>query len=227
MNFIKPQSLKCHWYNPLPVLFIALLFIGCNPKPDACVEVSPKVLQLGEVTTITDCSTNGNSSELKTGEGGSFSEIDSKQWFYITPGSYNVTLKTYSKNGNKDDKSVQQIKVLPPDSTILYKKWRLSKVELREELFVNPSINIYENLLVETDTLNEVYSLRGDSMFVQHYSDNFNLFLNDYKMDYQYSTASLVVGNENYEIVSFTSTNMVWKGPFYKGYSLLYLSTEN
>lgn len=224
MNFIKPQNLKCLWYNLLPTFFIAVLFIGCNPKPKACIDVSSTVLQLGEVTTITDCSTNGNNNELKTGEGGSFSEIETKEWFYITPGSYNVVLKTYSKNGNKDDKSVQQIRVLPPDSNVLYKKWRLSSVELREELYVNPSINIYENLLVGSDTLNEVYTLRGDSMFVQHYSDNFNLFLNDYKMEYQNNSASIIVGNEKYEIVSFTSTSMVWKGPYYKGYSLLYLS---
>lgn len=221
LNSIKLPSLKCLWFS-LGATTI-LLSTACNRKPDACIEVNPITVQLGEKLTISDCTTLRFNNEIKTGEGGSFSDIESMVWSYSTPGSYFITLRAFSKRGNKSDEILQQVRVYSPDSLKVYGKWNLYSIELREQLFVDPSINIFENELIETDTLDEDYTLRGDSIFIKHHRENFNLYLNEYEMKYDQSKATIKIGEVNYEIASFTDDEMIWKGSYFKGYSLLYL----
>ncbi|MBD77690.1 MAG: hypothetical protein CL840_01960 [Crocinitomicaceae bacterium] len=201
-----------------------VLSSACNRKPLSCVEASPNTVQLGQETVITDCSENSFNNELKTGEGGNFSNITSKTWSYFRPGTYNISLKAFSKRGNKDDTYYQNIHVVPPDSNKVKGRWRLTTFEQREQLFVDYSINLFENPLILRDTLDETYTITGDSLFVKHDTESFLLFLNEYAIDYDYQNATIQAGESFFEIVLFEDTRMVWKGSYVKGYSLLYLS---
>lgn len=222
LNFIKPLSLKCLWCSPL--VFLLILMSGCNRQPKACVTATPNTIELGHQTTISDCSEFSFNNELKTGEGGNFSNITNKSWTYYRPGRYNISLKAFSKKGNKDETSYQYIVVLPPDSNLIRGKWRLNIIEQREQLFVDNSVGLFDNPVVDSDTLNEIYNITLDSIFVTHNIDNFLLFLNEYPMSYDYENASMNVDNRLFEIVVFEETSMVLKSSYFKGYSLLYLT---
>jgi len=222
LNFTRPLNLKCHWFN-LGLLLI-IITSGCNRQPKACVSATPNTVTLGQETTISDCSEHSYNNELKTGEGGNFSNITSMKWVYNRPGTYNINLKAFSKKGTKDETTYQNIIVIPPDSNAIRGKWRLTRIELREQLFVDNSIGLFENPSVDSDTLDEVYTITSDSIFVKHNIDNFLLFLNEYPMVYNYKEASIIVDNRLMEIVVFEETSMIWKSSYFKGYSLLYLT---
>ena len=222
LNFIRLQNLRCCSYS---AFLFALLFLGsCNREPVPCISIEPNTIQLGQETTISDCSEHSFNNELKTGEGGNFSNITSMEWAYNRPGTYQISLKTFSKKGNKDATEIQYIVVSPPDSNKIKGRWKLTVIEQREQLFVDNSLGLFENKLVNSDTLNETYSITLDSLFVKHDIDNFLLFLNAYEMEYDYKNATIKVNNSLFEIVVFEENTMIWKGSFVKGYSLLYLT---
>lgn len=219
MNFIKHRSLKCLWFSLLSVS----LFLACNRQPESCVSVSTTRVNIGDKVTISDCSERSFNNQLQTGDGASFADVSSKEWRYYKPGTFNAGVIAYSKKGDKRDISKTQVIVSAPELNEIEGTWQLVKSEQREQLFVDPNDDLFKTKLIKTDTMNEVYKITSDSIFVSHNISTSLLFLNQYKMDYNPSLGSISLDSLSFDLIRLSANEMVWKGYYFKGYSLNYL----
>ncbi len=216
MNFIPLRSLKYSF-----ILCAGLALAACNREPDACVISSDSQLLVGELIRVNDCSKFGFDNVIEMGNGAKFSNQKSLSYRYFTGGDFRISLTAFSKKSNKKNTAETGVSVFYPTPTQIRGKWTLTKVETREQLQVDPSISLFALPIDSSRTFNEKYDITADSIFVEHGGEEFYLF--QFKNGYTYENGALLINQNTFPIVSFTSTNMVLQGPYFKGFELLYL----
>lgn len=218
MSSTTPLSLKC---SIGLLLGVVLLTLGCNRKPNACVEVDQIVARVGESVTIRDCSKRGFDQVIDCGNGARFNGKSTLKYQYHYPGNYEISVISRSKKGNKVATSATGIRIIGPAHKEIEGKWQLEKVELREQLEVDPKLSVFDYQLEKVTAYNEIYTITADSIFVDHQSSDFYLF--EFKLKYSFEDDLLQINNNNFSVVSYTTTSMVLSGPYFKGFELLYL----
>lgn len=114
----------------LPALFFAATafwMAGCQKTPEACFTPTFSSAIIGKTIAFKNCTEDGVSYRWDFGDGGS-SEQPTPIHAYTSKGTYTVTLKAFSENGNKADETTQ---------TILIGEKYLTKVEVSSVSFLD------------------------------------------------------------------------------------------
>jgi len=101
------------------ILFITIsliILIGCSkeesePDPLACFTLSSTSVDLNEVITSSNCSSNAFSYLWNDG-GGNQSTLKEPTFYYSEPGNYLITLTVYSESGKKQNTAQQSVIVI-------------------------------------------------------------------------------------------------------------------
>ena len=90
-------------------LFIAT---SCTKYPEACFTTPSYEVKTNENVAFTNCSQNAHSYEWNFGDGTSLNTEENPNHTFTSPGSYNVSLRAYSKNEKKSNEFVFTISVI-------------------------------------------------------------------------------------------------------------------
>lgn len=94
------------------IIIITLLFISCGKDKEdeiesvACFEIDKPILEVGQIATIINCSTNAISYEFKFGDGSTSNERN-PNISYDFPGEYTVSLTIKTQDGQKSTTSMK------------------------------------------------------------------------------------------------------------------------
>jgi PKD repeat protein len=221
LSFIPHQSLRLK-HKALALLSIGLIAItACNRQPDACVETSTTSVLVGNSISVNDCSKRGFDNVINMGNGAKFNNESELSYTYYTGGAYRISLTAFSRKGSKKETAETGITVTSPTASQIQGKWTLTKVETREQLEVDQTVSIFDLPIDSARTFSELYDITDDSIFVTHNGEQFYLF--QFRNGYKYENGALQINQNNFPIVRFSSTEMVLKGPYFKGFELLYL----
>ncbi|UTW62072.1 hypothetical protein KFE98_18995 [bacterium SCSIO 12741] len=177
---------------------------------------------MGAQVEFTDCSKYGHENILKPGDGASLVNIETTYHRYHSPGTYTVSLQSFSRNSNKSATALDEVTVVAPNAEDLKGDWKLERVEWYEELFLDPNLSVFQNKKVDTQIIPESYSVADTNIAVSHQNESFFFFDDELTYSYNDTTATLTVGNVNYPIVLFNSSTLILKGGYYKGYTLIW-----
>ncbi len=218
-NSIQPQSLK--FSCSIVLLPIILLYLGCNRQPEACVSASATQVLIGTPLIVEDCSERGFENIIALGNGAKFNNEKRIAYTYYTSGTYSIKVTAFSKKNTKKETAGTQVIISSPPKTDIQGNWTLIKVETREQLEVDPNISIFDLPIDSSRTFSERYEITEDSIFVQHSGEQFYLF--QFRNGYQYQEGALLINGTSFPVVQLNSGSMVLKGPYFKGFELLYL----
>jgi hypothetical protein len=203
------------------LLTLILSASGCNRQPDACLETSTTSILVGMPMNVSDCSGRGFDNVINMGNGAKFNNAEQVPYTYFTGGSYRISLTSFSRKGNKKETAETGITVTYPSANQIQGNWTLTKVETREQLNVDQTVSIFNLPIDSSRIFSEQYQITTDSIFVTHGNEQFYLF--QFRNGYKYENGALIINENSFPIVRFSSTEMVLKGPYFKGFELLYL----
>lgn len=209
-----------HWSIKI-ITATTLLGIGCNSAPNACVEVSSNTVVIGSPIQISDCSEYVFDNVINLGNGAKFNNQSDVTYTYFQGGLYKVELTAFSKKGNKSASAKEAVRVTYPRASEIQGNWTLIKVETREQLVVDPNVSLFDLPIDSTRSFNEQYEITEDSLFVTHDNDEFYIF--QFSNSCNYDNGTLQINQNYFPIIKFTSSEMILRGPYFKGFELLYL----
>ena len=218
-NSIKLQSLK-PWHSL--ICGLSVVFFGCNPTPEACLDVSASSVQVGERIVVSDCSQKSHNNTIDMGDGARFLDQESVPHSYFVPGAYAVQLTAFSKKGDKTELAGQTISVSAPSTASVLGSWKLSTVDTYEQLELDPTISLFDYPKIKSETFEETWNISEKEIQVAHISEDYFIFEN--VLPYSYSNGVVYAGNTQFRIVRQNSSQMIWKGYYFKGFKLIYLS---
>jgi PKD repeat protein len=95
------------------IYFLALLLSGCYKDPTASFTMSSSTIKAGGSVTCTNTSAAMNRCEWLFGDGKQSQEINPVH-IYTEPGTYQVTLRVFSKKDMKADIATAALTVIQP-----------------------------------------------------------------------------------------------------------------
>lgn len=92
------------------LLSVATIFTSCKKEPEAMFSVNSTEVFVNEQIEFTSASTNAYAYEWNFGDGNVSAQLSPKH-SYSEPGTYNVVLTVFSKNGKQESSTTKTIKV--------------------------------------------------------------------------------------------------------------------
>ncbi len=148
--------------------------------------------------------------------------IETTSHRYHSPGTFTVSLQSFSRKSNKSTTVQDVVTVVAPSAEDLKGDWKLDRVEWYEELFLDPNLSVFENKLVDTQIIPESYSVADSIISVNHQNESFFFFDDELNYTYNATTGIFTVNDRDYPIVLYNSSTLIFKGTYYKGYTLIW-----